>query len=213
MTTTVAPVILETSQRDRAAAVLADAFDHDPLYTRLFTDPVARARSLHRMWRGVVAYCQQFGVIHTTPDVAGAACWLSPGYVTMTFWRMLRSGLALPRAIQHFEPAIRRDFQAAESYMDEVHERLMPQPHWYLWALGVRTVSQGQGIGSQLITPMLARADESGLPCYLETLTETNVTFYQKRGFTVAGEAQLPGLDIAFWIMVREARRTTARSP
>jgi hypothetical protein len=35
------------------------------------------------------------------------------------------------------------------------------------------------------------RADAAGVPCYLETGTDSNIAFYQKRGFEVIGQAEL----------------------
>jgi hypothetical protein len=38
-----------------------------------------------------------------------------------------------------------------------------------------------------------SRADAAGLPCYLETATQSNVDFYTKRGFEVVGQADFDG--------------------
>ncbi len=37
------------------------------------------------------------------------------------------------------------------------------------------------------------RADGAGLPCYLETGTQSNVDFYEKRGFEVVGQTDFDG--------------------
>ena len=37
------------------------------------------------------------------------------------------------------------------------------------------------------------RADASGLPCYLETGTQSNIDFYTKRGFEIVGQAEFDG--------------------
>ena len=73
--------------------------------------------------------------------------------------------------------------------------------------LGVEPDRQGQGIGSALIQPVLGRADAEGLPCYLETTKERNVTFYRRHGFDVVAEGDLPDLGPPFWTMRREAAR------
>jgi GNAT superfamily N-acetyltransferase len=57
-------------------------------------------------------------------------------------------------------------------YADEIHKRIMPDPHWYPVVLGVGPACQGQGIGSALIQPVLKRADADGVPCYLEAVTD-----------------------------------------
>ena len=82
----------------------------------------------------------------------------------------------------------------------------MPEDHWYLMILGVDTAKQGQGVGSSLVAPMLARADADGLPCYLETMKERNVVFYEKHGFQVVVEDDLPKGGPHFWTMKRPAK-------
>jgi ribosomal protein S18 acetylase RimI-like enzyme len=101
----------------------------------------------------------------------------------------------------------RKEFLAVLAYMDKIHKREAPGPHWYLWALGVEPGHQGQGIGSRLIQPVLARADKDGVPCYLETQTEGNVAFYQKQGFEVVSDGWVPEQEIRVWTMLREPQR------
>ena len=47
---------------------------------------------------------------------------------------------------------------------EEFHRSVAPQLHWYLVLLGVDPPRQGGGIGSALLAPVLARADEGKLP-------------------------------------------------
>ncbi|MBO0795803.1 MAG: GNAT family N-acetyltransferase, partial [Ktedonobacteraceae bacterium] len=145
-------------------------------------------------------YAQLYGAVYTTPDVAGASCWLLPAH-TLTFGSLLRSGaLALP--FQIGLAAIRR-LQSAETYNEAMHQRVIGQPHNYLWLLGVDPASQGRGNGGKLIQVGLERADAAGLPCYLETSNPKNVTLYQKYGFEVAEEGVLPGQGPHVWAMKR----------
>ncbi len=185
--------------------MLVRAFLVDPIYTALFPDSVEREQSLQRLFGAMVSYSLVYGQIYTTPGVEGAACWLSPGDTEITWWRILRTGLGLQRAVARFNPKARRNFMAVLAYTDELHKREAPGPHWYLWALGVEPGCQGRGIGSRLIQPVLAKADNDGVPCYLETQTVRNVAFYQKRGFEVVRDGQVPGQEVRIWTMLREA--------
>jgi len=205
MTGSKEPIHLVASQKAPAAHMLARAFLVDPAYMALFPDSVERERALQRLFGAVVGYSLVYGLVHTTPAVEGAACWLSPGNAKITLWRVLRTGLGLQRAVAQFNPRARREFLAALAYMDEIHEREAPGPHWYLWALGVEPGCQGQGIGGRLIQPVLAQADQDGVPCYLETLTERNVAFYQKRGFKVVSDGVVSGQEVRIWTMLRKA--------
>ncbi len=185
--------------------MLARAFLGDPVYSALFPDPSERERGLGRLFGAVVGYSLVYGLVHTTPALEGAACWLAPGNTEVTVWRMLRTGFGLQRAVARFDAQSRRKFLDTLTYMDEIHKREVPEPHWYLWALGVEPGCQGQGIGSRLLQPALAQADQDGVPCYLETETESNVGFYEKRGFRVVSDGHVPEHGFRIWTMLKEA--------
>lgn len=199
-------VLLVADRKDQASQVMARAFRADPVYTHLFPDEDERLRSLEEIWDALIGYSLVYGRVYTTSTVQGAACWLSPGNTEITLWRMLRTGLALQRAVMRFRPAARRQMLPAVTYMDKNHKRLATEPHWYLWALGVEPDCQGQGIGGKLLQPILVQSDEEATSCYLETQTERNVAFYQKRGFEVVHKGELPGLGLPVWSMLREPR-------
>lgn len=200
------PVRLAASQKAQATQMLARAFLTDPAYSAIFPDSVERWQALQRLFGAVVGYSLVYGLVHATPAVEGVACWLSPGNAEITLWRMLRTGLGLQRAVISFSPVTRQRVLAVLDYMDEIHKRQAPGPHWYLWLVGVEPDAQGRGIGSRLIQPVLTRADKEGLPCYLETQTESNVAFYQKRGFEVMTDGFVPDQEIRVWTMLRKAR-------
>ena len=47
--------------------------------------------------------------------------------------------------------------------------------------LGTDPLVQGKGVGGQLLQPALDRADADGVPCYLETQKERNLSFGEKK--------------------------------
>ncbi len=199
---------LAASGKNRAAEILTAAFLEDPLYQHLFPDTAERSSSLRRLFGAVVGYTLKYGIVHTTSSVDGVACWLTPGNTKITFWRMLRTGLEFQRAVSRLRADARSQMLEAMAYMDEIHNQLMAGPdrgsHWYLWALGVSPPSQGQGLGAKLIQPVLTRSDLSNYFCYLETLNERNVVFYQRWGFDVSNETIVPGVELRVWSMIRE---------
>lgn len=196
-------VRLERDRKAQAVDVLARAFLADPMYTSLIPDAGERAQSLRWLWSGLLAYCLRYGEVYTTAAVQGVACWLPPGQTNVTLWRTLRTGMALPRAMMRFSKEARRRTLALLAYVDGLHAEIT-ESHWYLWVLGVDPDAQGQGIGGRLITPVLARADASATACYLETETEPNVAFYERRGFEVQHAGLVPGETIRLWTMLRK---------
>lgn len=203
MTDTLSVIRLDPTQRSQAAATLTRAFADDPIYAYLFPDQAERLRATRRLWEAVLAAGLRYGEVYTTPILQGVACWMAPGQTEMTPTRMARTGFGLVRVVLSFSGAGRQRFLDIFRYLDGLRRQDMQRPFWYLWAIGVDPAWQGQGIGSQLMQPVLAQADAQGLPCYLETETERNVVFYERCGFRVLRQGQPPGHPVRLWTMVR----------
>jgi ribosomal protein S18 acetylase RimI-like enzyme len=204
-------VSLPQPRQSRAVEVLTAAFLEDPLYRALIPGAEDRRRSLQSLWSALITTSNRYGVVDSTPDIAGVACWLAPGKADLGPWPMLRTGLALPRAMLQFPADSRKKFLEMVSATDRIRRQHMPHPHWYLWALAVDPARQGRGIGGALLSATLQRADAGALPCYLETETESNVAFYTRRGFEVVHAGEIVGLRL--WSMVRAPRPSERSGP
>jgi len=192
-------VHLDPGKKDNAAHVLARAFQDYPLYRYVVPDDQKRARELPWLMGKVIAYSLLYGETYSTLAVEGVACWLPPGRTEITVGRVMRTGLyaVLPR----FGLAACGRFIGSMAYADKVHRRHAPEPHWYLWTLGVDPVHQGMGLGGELIRPVLSVARAAGVPCYLETHSEWVVRFYEKHGFTIVSEGRMRRHGLALWAM------------
>jgi predicted N-acetyltransferase YhbS len=81
--------------------------------------------------------------------------------------------------------------------LEAQHARLTDGPHLRLEFFGVDPGRQRSGIGGALIEHGHRRADAAGLPCYLETFTDENVRFYERRGYErVAGYSVGDGVPV-----------------
>jgi len=199
-------VPLRREQRSRAVGSLTRAFRDDPMWSCVLPDPETRSDTFRPMWDALIGFSSVYGAAYTTPDGEGAACWIAPGNTRTTMWKMIRTGFGLPRSMMRLPRDARDRFFGMMRFLDAHHKRLMPGPHWYLWALGVDPSAQGRGIGGALLEPVLDRADADGVPCYLETQTERNVAFYRGRGFDVALEDREPVGGLPIWFMIRAPR-------
>jgi hypothetical protein len=112
---------------------------------------------------------------------------------------------------QRFGPEAYRRFTEAYRHVEHIHHQCMAGPHWYLALLGVSPRRQGQGIGRARLTPVLQRADQEALPCYLETFVSGNVPFDERRGFRVVDAGVEPQSRVAFWAMKREPHAAQER--
>ena len=86
--------------------------------------------------------------------------------------------------------------------LERQHELLTDGPHLRLEFFGVIPDQQGSGIGTALMEHGHRRADELDIPCYLETFTQPNVRYYERRGWKVSG--QYPVADeVPVYAMIR----------
>jgi GNAT superfamily N-acetyltransferase len=205
MSQTFAPVPLAAHLQQPASEVMSRAFLNDPLWKYLVPEEARRTRVVSLSMNILVRYSLLYGEIYTTPTLDGVACWLPPGKTTPTFSRLARIGIR-SAPFQLGWAGFRR-YSAIENYCGEVHKRIVPGKHWYLWGLGVEPSRQGQGIGGMLIQRVLERADASSLPCFLETMNEKNVSFYEKHGFKVVSDAEVPRHGLRVCAMLREPGR------
>jgi len=185
---------------ESTADALAQAFLDEPGAVWFTPDEPRRLRFLEWSFRAFLAYGRRYGVVKEAAG-RGAAIWLPPDApflrpfhaFRMGYWQVpFRMGLG---SMRRFLPSMQ--------LMDRHHRELVEERHWYLMVLGVHPPEQGTGLGSSLMLPIMRRADEEGLPCYLETGTEVNVRFYSRRGFEVAAEGNLPGGGPQYWCMRR----------
>lgn len=187
---------------DPATQILLAAFADDVMWSALIPDAEERHRIMPILWRGVLTYCHRYGFVSTAGSpVYGVAAWTCPGHAHPTPWKLLRAGFLLPRTAMLMSKRTRNRFIHTMEQVEQLHRQLMPQPHYYLWALGVDPPHQGQGIGGQLLEAGLARAQDTHHACYLETQTKSNVTFYRKRGFDVLQQADFSALGLHLWFL------------
>jgi GNAT superfamily N-acetyltransferase len=60
-------------------------------------------------------------------------------------------------------------------------------------------------VGRALLSKALARADELGVPTYLDTANPANLPYYASFGFRQTGERPMPR-GSTLWFMLRDVR-------
>jgi ribosomal protein S18 acetylase RimI-like enzyme len=198
-------VPLDPSDRARAGECLARAFQDDPVWAGVFPDPARRAVALSAMFRALVRVHACYGRPLTTAQLSGVALWRPPG-AAPGLVDTLRTRAALPRVVARLGAAERHRMMRTLRQFAGRRTTLVPEPHWYLEAIGVEPEKQGSGVGTALVTEVLGQADAHRTPCYLETETEANVRFYTRLGFEVAEEHVADALGVPVWLMTRRPR-------
>ena len=189
-------VFVKRAGADEAALVgeiLGGAFGADPVIRWISRDPSYPKWC----WPLAVPFFLPHHEVYVSEDGLGAAMWLPPGVklsirpsLAMLWSAWLRFGVG----------SILRFFQ----YMSMVERHHPKDNHYYLFAIGVRPASRGQGIGSALLEHVLQECDRRKVGAYLETSGSRNLAFYQRHGFGVRSEITLPRNGPSLLLMYRD---------
>jgi ribosomal protein S18 acetylase RimI-like enzyme len=175
------------------AAVLSRAFADEPPFTWVQPDDELRARVQPAMFRAALSYIYPVErgteVLLENGVILGGAVWAPPGSWKAPPWQQLRAipGLIRALGVRHF----RQYAQRGKAVEDALHGAHPSDPHWYLATLGTDPQAQSKGVGSALVRSGLERCDREGESAYLECL-EPLVPYYERFGFEISGEIEMP---------------------
>lgn len=186
-----------------SAKIMASAFQDDPLFKYALPDEQQRKKRLPFLFALNLRYGALFGEVYSISRKA-VAIWLPPGNSTITPRRALQAR----KWLAPFNIGLRAIFRLAKlnNISSNIHRRFAPDPHWYLFLLGVNPIRQGNGLGSLPLQPILVRADAAHLPCYLETNNPSAIGFYKNNDFDISAEHQITESGLYLWAMRRESR-------
>lgn len=170
------------------ARLLARSFADDPVITWMFGDPDrqrARIEQAFETWVRRLFLPKHAVVAH--PSGHAVACWSPPARWRLTVTQQLR---LLPSMASIFGvgrlPTVLSGMQRMADRHPEEHA------HWYLGFIGTDPEHQRRGFGSALLDHALDRCDRERVPAYLEASRPENVPFYERFGFRVHDELELP---------------------
>ncbi|MGW6839539.1 GNAT family N-acetyltransferase [Streptomyces sp. NPDC054958] len=191
----------DRSDRDAVARLLDEAFRTDPVSSWVFPDPEHRA-AVHGKFLGVfVDVALEEGRIDYAVDGSAAALWLR-----------IPAGDPEGEAVEDDVPARMRAVADPDNERCELVGRLTgavhptAEEHEYLLMIAVAPGRQGQGLGGELIAPVLERCDREGVPAYLEASSERSKGLYERLGWELTGDpVRLPDGPL-MWPMWRKPR-------
>ena len=181
-----APFVAQAGDLDTAVAVLARAFDADPVTDWFLRADARRSEALRGMFTGILGgWALALGQTYLAADGGACALFLPPDPEVQG--RSVRDWLELAWRILPTTGVARlgRGLRLIHT-MDSHHPR--QPPHYYLWFLGVHPARAGLGVGSILLDAVLARYDREGVPTYLENSNPRNRRFYERHGYRSRGE-------------------------
>jgi len=192
---------LDRSHAGAAAKTLGSSFWDFPFPGEYWPDEAQRARCFPPLWRAMVKALSRHGEVHaTSPDFEGVAAWQPPGFHLSAghMWRAAPSDMLVFYRNGGGKVTVGLNFQ------EKMRRRNAPMPHWFLGPIGVDPEHQDEGHASRLMRPMLDRADAEGVPVFLDTNSEFNISLYEHFGFRVMERLDMPEAPIWNVGMLRE---------
>jgi GNAT superfamily N-acetyltransferase len=181
------------------ARSLARAFYDDSVWKWFMPDDATRTQRLERMFATFTrnVYLRHGNDCHTTDAYEGAALWAPPGHEHMSAADVLRILPGWTKAVGW------RGLFRAKRGVDSLEKVHPHERHYYLPFVGVAPESQGRGLGTALMGPVLEKCDRERIPAYLEATSVGSRRCYERVGFHTRAEERLAGDGPPFWTMWR----------
>ena len=196
----VEPYRLSEAHAEAAGDLMVAAFFTAPGLAFMFPDPARRARLVPPFFAAMARLAVRCGEATALGEPLHAvALWLSPGWDHPAEAEVAEAGMGA--AIAPLDAGEAGRLKAFRGHFDATHERVMDRPHWYLSFLAVAPEYQGQGAGTILMRHMLGKVADTGVPCYLESVDEANLAFYERLGFRVVEVGTVPGTQLRTWAL------------
>ena len=196
---------LRVARRDEAralATLLARAFADD-IVLDWFLRPWSRESAAELFFAQMLADALPHGKVRVDDSFCACAVWLPPDaqHPSGGMWAGLADAIWKLRVASPFRLT---RLNAVIQTSVEIHP---PEPCYYLSFIATLPEARRRGLASALIDETLALADADGVPVFLETADAAKVGFYQRFGFKLTGQAQLPFGGPALNLLWRASRR------
>jgi len=188
------PVIRRVSSEERpeVVATVTAAFVEDPAWRFLMNDEYERLAP------------QFVGALFDLRVVPGNV-WASDDLATVAMWDSPSGGDDQPQRAEkiwarYLATAGEQAYQRLIAYKKALAAVSPVDRYWYLGVLATHPAFQGEGLATAVLTPVLREADRGRIACCLETSTEANRRFYERRGFIEPTEVVLPAGPPTWWL-------------
>jgi GNAT superfamily N-acetyltransferase len=187
-------LVRRATPEDRAAVVatVMDAFREDPAWAFMTGGDYDRISPL---FAGALFDSRvDAGGVWLADDTAAVSLWdrhdehASPPDHSTALWDEYRDAVG------------ETSWALLKAYEDALAVARPRGAYWYLGVLATRPDRRRQGLADAVVAPVLSVADRDGLDCWLETSTLANRGYYERRGFAVAADVEVPGGPTTWWM-------------
>jgi GNAT superfamily N-acetyltransferase len=139
--------------------------------------------------------------------------WVSDDLASVAMWDRPSGGEDRPQRAErvwaHYRAiAGEQPYERLLAYNDALAAATPGDRYWYLGVLATHPTRQGEGLATAVLEPVLGEADRGSIACCLETATEANRRFYERRGFIEPTDFLLPTGQRMCWLRRPPTRRS-----
>lgn len=193
--------IVQPKDLECLADIAADAYQDYPLHNWFTNGKYDKTASKLIMQISLKTMTEDALIYADSAQMNGFAVWLPFGFTGSKTLPFLRNGGL--KLILHSGPGIIGRLLTYENYAMNLKKDFTDHYDWYLYNLSIKQESQGKGIASKLLRPMLEFCDKEQMAAYLETNKEKNVGLYEHYGFELKKEELVPKSNVTHYAMVR----------
>ena len=163
-------------------AILSGSFNNNKSVNYLLPQDGRRSERLQKFMEYSFDVCHHFGDVFLSDDRKGCALILLPDKKKTTIQSILFDVKFIFQSIglSNVKKAISRE--------SEIKKHQPKGPLYYLWFIGVDNTEQNKGVGSKLLTEVIAEGHRQNRTVCLETSTVKNLPWYKKFGFEIYKE-------------------------
>lgn len=190
--------IVQANRKDKARIIeiLCLSFENDPQTNYILGSGSNQLKKRKRL----MAYAFEFGLangkVEMSEDKKAAAIWKKSGSKKMTMYLLYESilfffsfGWKGLKRISDMEKKIFKFYPTEGIFR-------------YLWILGTDPNVQGKGYGSAILSKAISSFKTDSIPLYLETSTELNLNYYERKGFKLYHRFDLGNeTDLTIYLM------------
>ena len=183
--------LISTRDQAQLARVLALAFKEDPVLRWVIPDDRDYARFAEGYFDLQI---QNAATKHTNDAKDGIALWIGPDHRP----NPISQWLSTLKTIWLLKTNLTRAYR-----LQEIMDGYRPKRHFlHLTHVATLPESQGGGVASRLLKPMLDEAKSIKLPVYLECSNQSNLGFYRQFGFRLVDDVAVTPQGPIIWPMV-----------
>ena len=168
--------------KKRVIDILVSSFDDNKSVNYIIKQDSRRVQRISALMAYSFDICRMFGHVFLSDDKNGCALILLPDKKKTTIQSILFDVKFIFQSIglSNVKKAISRE--------SEIKKHQPKGPLYYLWFIGVDNTEQNKGVGSKLLTEVIAEGHRQNRTVCLETSTVKNLPWYKKFGFEIYKE-------------------------